>query len=226
MTLLRSAGRSLRRYLGRYLVITAAALCAAGCASSAVTVSADFPTPLIEPLPLRVGLILDDELSQYEHFEDLPRQSTWTIRLGGANVALLAPLFDTMFVETRSVTESGFAQALGSLDGVIRPTLEAFEFEVPVGADRNEQFVEVWMQYNLELYDRNGELVINWPVSGYGKAALNRSREHTVSQATTIAMRDVGAAILTRFMEQPQVTFWLEEMRNDSALSAGTQLVN
>ncbi len=222
MTLLRSAGPKLRRYLA----ITAAGLCAAGCATSAVTVSPDFPTPLIEPLPLRVGLILDDELRQYEHFEQLPRQASWTIRLGDANVAFLAPLFDTMFAETRSVTETTFAQALGSLDGVIRPTLEAFEFEVPVSTDRNEQFVEVWMQYNLELYDRNGELVIDWPVSGYGKAAMSRSRERSVSQATTIAMRDVGAAILTRFLEQPQVTFWFEEMRNDSALSAGTQLVN
>lgn len=222
MTLLRSAGHRLRRYLA----ITAAGFCAAGCASSSVTVSPNFPTPLIEPLPLRIGLILDDELRQYEHFEELPRQASWTIRLGDANIAFLAPLFDQMFRETSSVTESGFAQALGSLDGVIRPTLEAFEFEVPTSTDGNEQFVEVWMQYNLELYDRNGELVIDWPVSGYGKAAMGRSRERSLSDAATIAMRDVGAAILTRFTQQPQVTYWLEEIRNDSALSAGASLVN
>lgn len=216
------AGRPVNRKL---LCAAAAGLCAAGCASS-VTVDTDFPVPLVEPLPVRVGLVLDDELQQFEHFEEIPRQAKWTIHLGGANIAMLRPLFNTMFRETREVSESGFAQALSELDGIIRPTLQAFEFEVPTAGNRRDQFVEVWMQYNLELYDPSGELVIDWPVSGYGKAALSRNRERSLNRAAMVAMRDVGAAISTRFAQQPQVSYWLEERQNEAAVSVGARRNN
>ncbi len=221
MTLPRYAASS--RRLSAMAVV---GLLLAGCGSSSVTVSPDFPTPLVEPLPLRVGLILDDELRQFEHFEELPRQSSWTIRLGDANVAFLTPIFETMFAETTSVTEASFAQALGGLDGVIRPKVDVFEFEVPFGRDSAEEFVEVWIQYSVELYDRSGELIIEWPVSGYGKAAISRGREQTLNRAATIAMRDAGAAIITRFTQQPQVSDWVVERTNDSTLSVGAQLAN
>jgi hypothetical protein len=219
MTQPRYAGRT----WSRRLLITAAVLCASGCGTS-VTISTDFPPPLIEPLPVRVGLLLDDELQQFEHYEAIPRQSKWTIRLGNANVAFLTPLFENMFIATEHVTESTLAQALRNLDGVIRPSLQAFEFEVPSSANRRDQFVEVWMQYNLELFGPNGELVIDWPVSGYGRTALSRGAERSVNRAATIAMRDVGAAITTRFAQQPQVTHWLEERRNEAALPVGARL--
>ena len=40
-----------------------------GCASS-VVVQSDFPTPLVEPLPVRVGLIFGEELRDFQHHED------------------------------------------------------------------------------------------------------------------------------------------------------------
>jgi hypothetical protein len=45
------------------------------------------------------------------------------------------------------------------LDGFLRPSLEAFEFDVPSGS-RRDQFVEVWIQYQLALYEPNGELIV------------------------------------------------------------------
>ena len=202
------------RALHRWSSIAVGALLA-GCSSS-VFVESNFPTPLIEPLPVRMGVILDEELYNFVYVEDIPDQSTWTITLGDANVAMLEPLFETMFAETRPVT--GMPVVGTDLDGVLRPILEKFEFDVPIG--ERDEFVEVWMQYTLTLYEPDGELVAEWPVSGYGKSELERNREDAVQRAAIVAMREVGATISTKFAVQPQVSYWLGERQNETARSA------
>jgi hypothetical protein len=201
----------------RWLIAAAASGGLAGCASS-VIVESNFPTPLIEPLPVRMGVIIGPELHNFVHAESLPQQSTWTIALGDANVAMLQPLFSSMFIETRDISNMEVGQAsLGALDGVLRPTLEKFEFDVPFG--ERDQFVEVWMQYRLFLYETDGEIVAEWPVTGYGKAELSGKREDAVRRAAIVAMREAGATISTQFANQPQVNYWLEERGNAAARS-------
>jgi hypothetical protein len=194
-----------------------------GCAS-VVTIEADFPAPLVETLPVRVGLLFDEALTSYEYFEEIPQQATWTIYLGAANEFMLGGLFETMFLETRAVSEVPLTSTdLYRLDGVLRPELEIFEFEVPIG--QRDEFVEVWMQYRLKLYEPGGALVTEWPVSGYGKAELGK-KEEALQQATIVAMREVGAVISTRFAEQPEVEYWLQERQNAAALPAQIQVTN
>lgn len=180
-----------------------------GCASS-VVVDTEFPTPLVEPLPVRMGLIFPEELYNFIHSEAIPQQSTWTIDLGDANIAMLEPLFNSMFAETLNLGDQPAGQVdLSQVDGVLRPVLEKFEFDVPIG--ERDEFVEVWMQYKLTLYEPDGEVVTEWPVSGYGKAELDGKRELAVQRAAIVAMREVGAAISTQFAAQPDVYYWLEE---------------
>ena len=207
-----------------WLLIAAAAGGLAGCASS-VIVESSFPTPLIDPLPVRMGVIIGPELHDYVHAEEIPQQSTWTIALGDANVAMLQPLFTSMFVEARNISNMETDQAnLGALDGVLRPTLEKFEFDVPFG--ERDQFVEVWMQYRLFLYETDGAIVAEWPVTGYGKAELSGKREDAVRRAAIVAMREAGATISTQFANQPQVNYWLEERGNAAALSVESRFDN
>lgn len=194
---------------------TAAVL--AGCSSS-VTVQSTFPTPLVEELPVSVGLIFDDELHNFIYVEEIPQQSIWTIDLGDANIAMLEPLFERMFRETRTVSAVPLTPADGALDGVLRPKLEKFEFDVPVG--ERDEFVEVWMQYQITLYEPDGDMVVEWPVTGYGKAELSRDREEAVQRAAIVAMREVGATISTKFAQQPQVQYWIGETVNGRTVSA------
>ena len=197
---------------------------AAGCASS-VVVESEFPTPLVEPLPVRMGLLFEEDLQNFIHVEDLPQQSAWTIDLGDANIAMLSPLFETMFLETQQVSDVPVAPgAVNDVDGVLRPVLEKFEFDVPIG--ERDEFVEVWMQYQLTLYEPDGSVVTEWPVSGYGKAELTRQREDSVNRAAIVAMREVGAAISTQFAQQPDVSYWLQERENEASLSAESRLGN
>jgi hypothetical protein len=208
--------RSRLRWFG-----VAAGACLAGCGGSQVIVESSFPTPLIEPLPVSMGVIIPDELYNFIYTEDIPDQSLWTIALGDANVAMLAPLFKGMFRETRDIDSVAMIASDGSLDGAIEPTLEKFEFDVPNG--ERDEFVEVWLQYQITVYEPNGGTVVQWPVSGYGKSELLRDAEDAVQRAAVIAMREAGATISTKFSEQPQVKQWLGDKRHDAPVTVGPQ---
>ncbi len=148
----------------------AAGVLLAACSSN-VIVESKFPSPLVEALPVRMGILIPEELYNYIYQEEIRDESLWTIALGDANVAMLNPLYSKMFRETRKVDAVPTDQ---SLDGVLKTTLEKFEFDVPVG--ERDKFVEVWMQYQLTLYEPNGDTVVAWPVSGYARTLIERSR--------------------------------------------------
>jgi hypothetical protein len=190
--------------------ITALAL--GGC-TSAVVVGSDFPTPLIDSLPLSVGLFYEPELRDFIHAEALPRSSTWTIDLGDANLAMLNPLYGSMFASTRELENFPPSPSeAAAVDAVLSSTLDRFEFDVP--ASSRDEFVEVWLQYRLQLLDPDGDVVIDWPVAGYGKSEIDGNREDAVRRAAIVAMREAGARISTEFTRQPQVRDWLEEKEN------------
>ena len=193
-----------------------------GCASQ-VEVEATIPTPLIEPFPVSVGLLLDEALTEYEHYEEIPDQITWTIRLGSANREMIEKVLGGMFATTTSVTEVPSPNNRSTLNGVIKPELEKFEFEVPVRGRDN--FAEVWMQYRLKLYEPDGDLVADWPVSGYGKSEImGGNREESLNEAVVVAIREAGAMIVTQFPSQPPVEYWLQQAQN-TLQSAGTGML-
>ena len=204
----------------RCLAIVAGA-CLTGCGGSQVIVESAFPTPLIEPLPVSMGIIIPDELYNFIYTEDIPDQSLWTIALGDANVAMLAPIFKVMFRETRDVESLALVTGDSTLDGVIEPKLEKFEFDVPTG--ERDEFVEVWLQYQITVYEPDGGTVIQWPVSGYGKSELIRDPEDAVQRAAVVAMREAGATIATKFSEQPQVKTWLGGKGHAAPVTIGPQ---
>lgn len=211
------------RQQARLFAVAAGGVLLAGCSAS-VWVEADFPQPLVEPLPVRMGLLLDDEFLDYVHYEEIPQQATYTIQIGEANELMMDALFQSMFAAIETVDDLPLAQADSHrIDGVLRPELERFEFDVPIG--EKDEFVEVWMQYLVRLYETDGQLVTEWPVSGYGKAELG-NREAALNRATVVAMREVGAVISTQFSVQPEVEYWLQERQNATALSAGSPVNN
>jgi len=189
----------------------------AGCSSS-VIVESKFPSPLVEALPVKMGILIPEELYNYIYTEEIRDESLWTIALGDANVAMFKPLFAKMFQETHNVDRVPVADQT-SLDGVLKPTIEKFEFDIPI--NEKNKFVEVWIQYQLTLFEPDGNTVVTWPVSGYGKHELGHSKEDAVQRAAITAMREVGAAIATKFAQQPQVKNWLAEKQHGSTTGVG-----
>ncbi len=197
-----------KRNSSRICGLGIAAVAFAGC-SSAVFIESEFPVPLVDTVPLSVGIYYDPELRNFIHAEALPRSNTWTIDLGDANVAMLDPLFESLFASTTQVDNPPPApNDVAGIDATLSSALQQFQFDVP-RASRDE-FVEVWLQYRLELREPNGEIVIEWDVPGYGKAEIDGSREDAVRRASIVAMREAGARISTEFVQQPEVSNWLQ----------------
>src|SRR4029077_3498304 len=98
--------------LGVWSAIVAGVLLAA--CSSSVIVESKFPSPLVEALPVRMGIIIPEELYNYIYTEEIRDESLWTIALGDANVAMLKPLFAKMFQETRKIDAVPLANNDGS----------------------------------------------------------------------------------------------------------------
>jgi hypothetical protein len=161
-----------------------------------------------------VGIFYEPELRNFIHAEALPRSSTWTIDLGDANVAMLDPLFGAMFDSTRELSSlPPTPEETDNIDGVLTSTLEDFQFDVPRSS--RDEFVEVWLQYKLELLDGQN-LVITWLATGYGKAEIDGNREDAVHRAAIVAMREAGAKISTKFPEEQAVINWLRTKQNAS----------
>ena len=197
------------------IITVVASMLISGCSTS-IWVEADFPQPLVNQLPVSMGLILDDDLLDYVHYEELPRQAAYTIQIGEANELMLVQLFESMFTDLTEYNEFPLIEPDSvEIDGVLWPELERFEFDVPVG--RRDEFVEVWIQYLVKLYETDGQLVTEWPVSGYGKAEMI-DREDALNRAIVVAMREVGATISTKFTDQPELQDWLQERGNEASL--------
>jgi hypothetical protein len=194
---------------GFQLTIILLALLAGGCATS-IKVADDFPEPLVEKLPLTVGIVFNEKLSTYVHVEDPMMDAEWSIDIGQANVDMFRALFTGMFAEALELklNEDGtpIIPAAPRLDAVIEPRLEDFEFSVPRQSG-NDQFT-VWIRYNIRTTTPENEEISNWRVTAYGQVdegAMGLGDGAAMQEAAVIALRDAAANIATGFSKAPGV---------------------
>ena len=74
--------------LGRYLLIVCLTLLGAGCAGKQVVVEGNFTTPLLDPLPVTLGVIYPPAFAQLEFFDEAKgrAESDWLVKTGEAQV--------------------------------------------------------------------------------------------------------------------------------------------
>jgi hypothetical protein len=183
----------------------------AGCSGGAtVAVEGDFPTPLVAPLPISVGLVLDDALTTFVHDEEIERFGHWRVEVGPMQGKLFRAVVGAMF---QGVTEVPDVQRAAGQSGVIVPEIQDFQISIP--ARTRSDFYEVWIKYVIRLYDEGGTLVVEWPLTAYGKTSredygvLQDTDGPGMRDATIIALRDAGAFLALRFPQVPEVQEWI-----------------
>jgi hypothetical protein len=181
----------------------------AGCGGASVTVPALFPVPVVERLPLTMGVHLDDALVNYVFTEDLGEGGEWEIELGRAQEQMFTNLLSGMFDGVYRVADP--QQPDASVAGVLVPSITEVQFSTPLQT-RTEYF-EVWVRYQFRLYDRDGRLVTEWPLTAYGKANEDnyglQSRAPALPAAAVEACRDAMAFFTVQFRSIPDVQRWL-----------------
>lgn len=205
------------RHRGRTLLPLAFAVLA-GCGGASVSVPPELPVPLVEQLPLTMGIHLSDDLLSYVHREKLEDSGEWEIDLGNAQQSLFDNLLTGMFADMRPVTEP--ASPGMEVDGVLVPTIAEVQFSTP--QQTRSEYFEVWVRYRFRLHDRDGTVVGEWPMTAYGKANAGNygmnSRKPALQAAALSALRDAMAFFTVQFRTVPSVQSWLNaELRGSSS---------
>jgi hypothetical protein len=186
------------------------------CGPARVDVQGKFPAPLIEPLPLTLGVWYGDDFSHHEFFDDAKskKESSWIVNTGAAQVqmwdTLLAGMF-TKVVHLDHKPEQG--QSTPGVDGVLIPHVEELQYAIPT--QTKSKVFEIWMRYRFELLSGQGAPVAEWTMSSYGKTptAFLQSDQEAVNLAAVMALRDAGAHFATSgFAKVPAVSAWLQEL--------------
>ena len=190
-------------------------------------VEGNFPEPLLDPLPITMGVIYPPAFAQHEFFDEAKgrAESDWLVKTGEAQVAFWDILLGGLFQEVVHIDSWETVESEGGrIDGVLIPSIAELQYTVPTHT--NVKVYEIWMRYEFRLANMaaihqqaDGALSFNpddrlaqWPITAYGKTptAFLQSDEEAVNLAAVVALRDAGAHFITTFGRTPEVAAWLD----------------
>jgi len=187
-----------------------------GCASKQVIVEGNFPSPLLDPLPVTLGVIYPSAFAEHEFFDEAKgrAESDWLVQTGEAQLEFWDVLLTGMFDEVVHIRDWETVQSRGTdIDGVLIPAIADLQYTIPTHT--NVKIYEIWMRYDFRLVDisaihrqEDGVLTVKpddwiakWSVTAYGKTptAFLQTDEEAVNLAAVVALRDAGANFITTF---------------------------
>lgn len=188
----------------KVLLLTLAASLVAGCGSNVRLDPPTIPVPLIDKIPMSVAVRIPNQFENFVHEEQVLGREEWSIDLGRSNAKFFTQLFGYMFDQVTIITEADEIPSSG-IDALIEPTIDAFEFSVP-NQTKTDSF-SVWIRYRIKVYDSEGELIANWPVSAYGKSLTTAmGGSDALQRAAVLALRDAAALLIIKFDDQVLVS--------------------
>lgn len=173
-----------------------------GCASS-VVVKPDIPSPLVQKLPLKAGLVYTDTFKDYVYFEnEKKRGSLKSIDFTVAQTTMFDQIFGAL---TNLVSPTDPSRDLS-----IEPQILDFQYSAP--SETKLKQYEIWIKYRLKLRNADDASIADWTIKGYGKTptGLLTTASSAFNAATNVALRDVGAQLATRFSRQRVVKTLLD----------------
>ena len=176
--------------------------------SMSLRVESEIPIPVIDRMPVKIGVFFQGELRNYVSEENSDERPNWKIESGSSHVALFEQILSAMFEEIKEVAGTS---ADSTVDAVLAPNIVEMQFALP--AETKTDFYEAWVKYNMELFNRDGSRIANWSVTGYGKSSTEfmKSRDKGLNAAVNQALRDAGAKFALGFSRVEEINAWLEQ---------------
>ena len=119
---------------GQRVALLCLTLFMAGCSSKQVIVEGNFPEPLLDPLPITMGVIYPPAFAQHEFFDEAKGRadSDWLVKTGEAQVAFWDILLGSLFQEVVHINSWETVQSEGDrIDGVLIPSIAELQYTVP-----------------------------------------------------------------------------------------------
>lgn len=180
-----------------------------GCEQSlALKVESEVPIPLANKIPVSIGVYYDNNFRNHIYEEDSADRKNWTIESGPSQVALFDQVLPSMFREVRQINSLPVAGADTNLKAILVPSIEEMQFSLP--KETRLDMYEVWIKYKILLLQTDGTLIIEWPLTAYGKTTTEfmKNREQGLNGAMELALRDAGAKMTIEFPEIDEVKQW------------------
>jgi hypothetical protein len=187
------------------LLGTLLALGPSGCVPTRFETTSEVPPPLIQKIPITVGVHLPLEFRE-KVYEEKREQGggEYSIGLGKAQTAGFMRIMEAMFAKVVTVSSPAAAARTDSeIRGVLEPVLDDFAFVTPM--DSGTQMYAASLKYTIRLYSPTGELSESWTFTGYGSqpaSAFPGKGDDALKAATRLAMRDAAAKLAAEFREQ------------------------
>jgi hypothetical protein len=180
----------------------------AACTTTSLETKAQLPPPLLEQLPVRVGVHYSEEFRNYVH-KETRGSIDYEVTLGAAHVTNLDWLLKAMFREIVHVDDPARVGGVQPpLAFVLEPKFEEYSFLTPKDV-AGEAFI-VTIRYLLTLYDSGGARVDSFAFTGYGREkARTLASKEPLAVATQRAMRDAGAKVAVELTDQDAVRLLL-----------------
>jgi len=199
--------------ISRATLMLFACLAFTGGCSNKLTVVGNFPTPVINSLPYTVGVFYDENFSSYEYKEENEDRTNWKIKTGDAQTRLFSTILPAMFNKVVVLDAIGNNNTLDNVDLIIAPSLTDFQYNVP--SETKVDMFEIWMKFNIKVFESDGELIADWIMTSYGKtpSAFMQTKQTALNEAVNVALRDAGANLSLTFTRVPEVRMWLKNQQ-------------
>ncbi|MBQ0719329.1 MAG: hypothetical protein KBT88_13240 [Gammaproteobacteria bacterium] len=181
-----------------------ASLLLSACATQ-VEVDGNFPPALTHQLPVKAVVVFEPAFASHRFVSSEGQKVS--IAVGQIQVELFSGLADSLFEHSSTTTSM---PAKPEADLILLPTVEDVQISMP--NESQLKVFEVWIKYNLQVFNSAGEPVADWIMTAYGKTPTRflKSSTEALHQAAMVAMRDAGAHFITGFARVPEVRQWLQ----------------
>ncbi len=178
------------------------------CTSTELETRAALPPPLLEELPVRIGVHYSKEFREYVHRETRASMD-YSVSLGPAHVTNLDWLLGAMFRDVVQVDDPAKVASIAPpLTFVLEPRFEEYSFLTPKDV-AGEAYI-VTIRYLLTVYDSTGARVDSFAFTGYGREKAHAlGNKEPLAVATQRAMRDAGAKVAVELTDQEAVRLLL-----------------
>jgi len=176
----------------------------AGCASGKqylISVDGSIPTPLVESLPVRVGVYYSPEFSNYTSAEESLSGDTWQVAFADLQQryvhAMLTSAFDEVVISPTATPGTDV-----SYDVLLVPEVENFSFLTP--RESGSKFFAVSMRHFVRFIGVDGTDYGAWEINSYGRSrsSFGRSIKDLASEACLDAMRDLATSVIVGLPEE------------------------
>jgi len=191
-----------------------------GCSTAKLdlVVESEVPEPVVEPLPLALGVYYSDEFRDFIYTEQADDRKDWRVDNRTPRLSLFSGVLSSMFNVVELTDKEAVSRDDISVDAVLEPKVVDMQLALP--EETKMEFYEAWLKYELKLYRPEGSLIDQWQIAGYGKASSESYGGATegLNAAIDSALRDVGAKMSLEFTTNSGVTKWLCEKQKCSEI--------